>query len=207
MQGAARHDRLDDFLRDQREEERHAHFVDKEAERLRKSEVALGSQIGPRERDRGAHREEKKVSAAELERTNGGPLPPAVPHDDRMVGQGMVLHIVSVSRLRLVMDRARVDDGARSGPGLETHLATVYFNEHERIIPIERRRGRFARPHVAFAQLTSGAADEVRNPLLWFDSLVHMVVAREDDVDTVLQEQRFERDAQGDVPAMTAGIE
>ena len=61
MQRAAGHHRLEHFLRDEPEEERHADLVDRERERVREAEVALGGGVGPDQRDRGAERQQQEA--------------------------------------------------------------------------------------------------------------------------------------------------
>ena len=51
MQRPARHHRLDHFLRDQREEQRHPDVVDQERQVDRELEVTLGARVRPHQRD------------------------------------------------------------------------------------------------------------------------------------------------------------
>ena len=51
VQGAARHDRFEDFLRDEREEERHRDLVHDERQAISGLEVALRRNVRPDERD------------------------------------------------------------------------------------------------------------------------------------------------------------
>src|SRR5688572_25635894 len=98
MQRAARHDRFDDFLADQREEERHADLVDEKPERLRKGEIGLRLDVRPDQREDGADWEQQKVLSTKLKCAGGAAPIWAVPHDDRMVSQGvvMVFHVAPV---------------------------------------------------------------------------------------------------------------
>jgi hypothetical protein len=81
VQRPSGHHGLDNLLPDEREEERHADFVDHEGERLRQPEVALPRDVGPHERNRGPDRQQQEVVAGEREQADGGPRSTMVEHD------------------------------------------------------------------------------------------------------------------------------
>src|SRR5262245_19266930 len=95
-------------------------------------------------------------------------------------------------------DLARVDDPAAPGPSFEMEVVSRDLDEREGVVLIEVRGGEARWPNVPPAELTARSVDEIRNALLRLDPLVDVVVAREHDVDTVLDEQGLECDAQVD---------
>ena len=74
----------------------------------------------------------------------------------------------------------------------------VDFDQHERLILVEGHRGHLRPYQISLAQLAARAGNEVGDAVLRFDALVQMVVAREHDVDAVLDQQRLEAQPQVD---------
>ena len=89
-----------------------------------------------------------------------------------------------------------------AGPGDRPEIQMVIddFRDQEGIISIESFRGK-RRPtiDVPDRELSARADYEVRNPLLWLDALVKMIVTGEHHAHVVPGEERLQRFPQSDV--------
>ena len=111
-----------------------------------------------------------------------------------------------VGNFRLALDDARVDDLAGSGDGLEVHAGAGDLHQHEALILIEVGGGLLRRAHVAPPQLPPCARDEIDNAALRLQTFVDVIVTLEHDVDAMLDEDRFQEDAQVDRRSVPVGI-
>ena len=95
----------------------------------------------------------------------------------------------------ILSDRARVDRLALCRDHLEVRSSpTISTSMNVSPRPIPSRSD--STSEIAAAQLRGAARDEIRDALLRLDALVEVLVAGEDDVDAVLDEQRLELVAQ-----------
>ena len=102
-------------------------------------------------------------------------------------------------------DLAGVDALAATRNGLEPHHVAVDLDEHEALFGIEALGGHRRRADdVAGAQLGRAAGREVVDALLRLEPLVEVLVAGEDDVEVVLDEQRLDDRPQVDFRSVPA---
>jgi hypothetical protein len=99
------------------------------------------------------------------------------------------LRTPSWRRLRAdAFDAADVDRLPALIDGLEEQLVSRDFHQHEGVFAIISECGQIGFLKIPFSQFCRRADDEVRDALLRFDAFVKMLVAREHDVDAVLEE-------------------
>jgi hypothetical protein len=83
------------------------------------------------------------------------------------------------------------------GPGFADRLkidaSVIRFDHHEMIVRIEALcTDRAAEVYPFAAALSACSADEIMNTLLRLDSFVKVVVPREDYIDAIANQQRFQ---------------
>ena len=81
---------------------------------------------------------------------------------------------------------------ARARDGLEIHLATSEFHQHEGVVRIISFGGNCALIQITGTQFSRSAFREVVNPVLRFDALVDVIMALKYDVHMILNEQRLQ---------------
>ncbi len=101
----------------------------------------------------------------------------------------------------------RIDDLTEPRDRLEEQVIADDLDEGERSIGVEALRGhrRFV-ADVATPQLRRAALHDVDDPLLWLQPLVEVLVAREDHVHAVLDEQRFDHASADRAPIRAARL-
>src|SRR5687767_10542235 len=87
-----------------------------------------------------------------------------------------------------VVKNTRIDDRTGSGNGAEGQLRPGDRRDEKGLILIEPSRGDRRRGQATLPELAARADDEVRDALLRLDPLVDVFVAREHDVDAVIDE-------------------
>ncbi len=91
------------------------------------------------------------------------------------------------------MNHTRIDDRVSSRDNLKLHDTLLNLDDDEGHVLIEGSRPlRRARTEIAAAKLARRAAYEVGDAALWHEALVHVIVAAEDDLHAVLDEERLE---------------
>ena len=87
-------------------------------------------------------------------------------------------------------DHSRINGCSSSGYYLKMHFVFEYLNKHEGEIAVERLcRQRRIFLDIARTDLASGSGDEIGDPILRFYTFIEMIVAREDDIDSMLNKQ------------------
>ena len=91
--------------------------------------------------------------------------------------------------------RTRVHDLPRPGNGLEVKLFPGDLHQHKVAICVEPSGHIGGRLEIVCSQFARISKNEVINTILWPDPLVDVFVTRENDIDSILLEQRLDKGA------------
>jgi hypothetical protein len=102
-------------------------------------------------------------------------------------------------------DDSGVDGLTRTADGLKVQLVAGQLHQDEVTVLVVARGHDVRRPpNVSLAQRAAPTRNEIRDPALWDEALVEMLVAGEHDVDITLDEHRLEHGAKTSCSARVA---
>jgi hypothetical protein len=86
---------------------------------------------------------------------------------------------------------------------LKVEFIPSHLYQHERQVLVEPRGGQICPGDVMATQFGSGPRDKIGNPVLGFDPLIKVFVARQYDVDSIFHQKRFQKQTEIGIRAVT----